>query len=59
MRTAENVRHDSSEIGIKDYDTLITFAYAIFSIAFLVIIYAASVSAGTPPGALASMTVFP
>ena len=59
MRVAENIRHDNSELKAKDYDTLITLAYAIFSIAFLVIIYAASMSAGTAPGEFASMTVFP
>ncbi len=59
MTTAETVRHDSSELETKDYDTLITLSYAIFSIVFLVLIYAASMAAGTPPGTFASMTVFP
>jgi hypothetical protein len=37
---------------------LITFSYAIFSVAFLVLIYAASMSGGTASGEFASMTVF-
>jgi hypothetical protein len=59
VRVAENTRRNNSELEVKDYDTLITLSYAIFSIVFLVIIYAASMSAGTAPGELASMTVFP
>ncbi len=59
MRVAENIRRDNSELEVKDYDTLIMLSYAIFSIAFLVIIYAAAMSAGTAPGEFASMSVFP
>ena len=59
MRIAENIGPDNSEVKAKDYDTLITLSYAIFSIAFLVLIYAASMSAGTGSGEFASMTVFP
>jgi hypothetical protein len=59
VKIAENIRHENSELKVKDYDTLITLCYAIFAIAFLVIIYAASMAAGTPPGEFASMTVFP
>lgn len=59
MRAAEDIRLDNSELKVKDYDTLITLSYVIFSITFLVIIYAASLSAGTAPGEFASMSVFP
>jgi hypothetical protein len=59
MRVAEDIRHGNSELKVKDYDTLITLSYAIFSIAFLVLIYAASMSGGTASGEFASMSVFP
>jgi hypothetical protein len=59
MRAAQDIRNENSEFKVRDYDTLITLSYAIFSMMFLVLIYAASMSAGTPAGALASMTVFP
>jgi hypothetical protein len=59
VRVAENIRRASSELKVKDYDMLITLGYAIFSIVFLIIIYAASMSAGTASGEFASMSVFP
>ena len=59
MRIADNIRSDNSELKVKDYDMLITLSYAIFSIVFLVMIYAASISAGTAPGEFASMSAFP
>lgn len=59
MRVAENIRSDNSELKVKDYDTLITLSYALFAIAFLVIIYLASLSAGTASGEFSSMPVFP
>jgi hypothetical protein len=59
VTVAENIRRDNSNLKVKDYDTRITFCYAIFSIAFLVLIHAASMSAGTAAGDFASMSVFP
>jgi hypothetical protein len=59
VRAAENIRSHHSEPKVRDYDARITLSYAIFSIAFLVIIYAASMSAGTAAGEFASMAVFP
>jgi hypothetical protein len=59
VTAAENIRSGNSELKVRDYDTRIMLCYAIFSIAFLVIIYAASMSAGTAPGEFASMSVFP
>jgi hypothetical protein len=59
VRIAENIRHDNSELMVKDYDALIMLGYAIFSVAVLALIYAASMSAGTAAGEFASMTVFP
>jgi hypothetical protein len=59
MRAAENIRRDNSGLEVRDYDTRIALGYAFFSIAFLVLIYAASIPAGTAAGDLASMSVFP
>jgi hypothetical protein len=59
VTVAENIRPDISGLKIKDYDTRITLGYAIFSVAFLVLIYAASTSAGTAAGDFAAMSVFP
>jgi hypothetical protein len=59
VTVAENIRSGNSELKVRDYDARIMLCYAIFSIAFLVIIYAASMSAGTAPGEFASMSVFP
>jgi len=59
VTVAENIRRDNSGLKVKDYDTRITFCYATFSIALLVLIYAASMSAGTAAGGFASMSAFP
>lgn len=59
MRVAENVRLENSDLKVERYDKLITLSYAIFSIAFLVIIYVASQSAGTASGEFASISAFP
>ena len=59
MTVAESIRRDISGLKVKDYDTRITLGYAIFSMAFLVLIYAASTSAGTAAADFASMSVFP
>jgi hypothetical protein len=59
VRVAENIRRASSELKVKDYDMPVTLCYAIFSIVFLVVIYAASMSAGTASAEFASMSVFP
>ena len=59
MRIAENTGRDDSELKVKSYDTVIMLSYAIFSIAFLLLIHAASMSAGTASGEFASMSVFP
>jgi hypothetical protein len=59
VTVAENIRSGNSELKVRDYDARIMLGYVIFSIAFLVIIYAASMSAGTAPGEFASMSVFP
>jgi hypothetical protein len=59
MRVAENIRIDNSESKAEDYDTLITLSYAVFSIKLLVVIYFASLSAGTASGDFATMSVFP
>jgi hypothetical protein len=59
MRVAENIRIDNSEPNVKDYDALITLSYVVFSITFLVILYVASLSAGTASSDFASMSVFP
>jgi hypothetical protein len=59
VRVAENIRRENSGVRVRDYDTLIQLSYAIFSIVFVVAIYAASPPAGTAPGEFASMSVFP
>jgi hypothetical protein len=59
VTVAENIRRDNSDLKVRDYDTRITFGYAIFSIAFLVLVYAASTSAGTAAADFASMSAFP
>jgi hypothetical protein len=59
MRAAENIRRDHSEPEVRDYDTRIALGYAFFSIALLVLIYAASTSAGMVAGDFAAMPVFP
>jgi hypothetical protein len=59
VTVAENIRRDNSNLKVKDYDTRITLRYAMFSIAFVVLTYAASMSAGTAAGDFASMSVFP
>jgi hypothetical protein len=59
VRIAENNGRDNSELKVKNYDTLIMLSYAISSIAFLVLIHAASMSAGTASGEFALMSVFP
>jgi hypothetical protein len=59
VTVAENIRRDNSGLKVKGHDTRITFCYAVFSIAFLVLIYAASISAGTAAGDFASMSAFP
>jgi hypothetical protein len=59
VTVTENIRHDNSELAVKDHDTRIMLGYAFFSIAFLVLIYAAAMSAGAAPGDFASMSVFP
>jgi hypothetical protein len=59
VTVAENIRRNNSDLKVKDYDTRITLGYAISSMVFLVIIYAASMSAGTAAADFASMSVFP
>jgi hypothetical protein len=59
VTVAENIRRNNSELEVKDYDTRITLRYAILAIAFLALIYAASMSAGTAAGDFAAMSVFP
>lgn len=59
MTIAENIRRDDSELKVRDHDTKIMLGYALFSIAFLVLIYAGSMAAGMAAGDFASMTVFP
>jgi hypothetical protein len=59
MRVAEHIQGSHSELEVKDYDARIVLGYAFFSVAFLVLIYAASTAAGMAPGDLASMPVFP
>ena len=59
MRVAENIRRDDSELEVRDYDIRIALGFAFFSIAFLVLVYAASISAGTAAADFASMSVFP
>jgi hypothetical protein len=59
MRVAENIHIDNSESKVGDYDALIMLSYAVFSIAFLVVIYVASLSAGTASGDFATMSAFP
>jgi hypothetical protein len=58
MRVADEIRFDHSKAK-GDYDALIMLSYAVFSITFLLLIYAASTSSGTAPGEFAAMSVFP
>jgi hypothetical protein len=59
VTVTENIRRNNSELAVKDYDTRIMLGYAFFTIAFLVLIYAAAMSAGIAAGDFASMSVFP
>jgi hypothetical protein len=59
MTVAENIRRDSFGLKVRDRDARIMLGYAIFSMAFLVLIYAASTFAGTAAADFASMSAFP
>jgi hypothetical protein len=59
MRVVETIHLDETTLKAKDRNTLFTLSCAIFSIVFLVAIYAASTSPGTASGDFASMSVFP
>jgi hypothetical protein len=58
MRAADEIRLGNSRLRNVDTDMLILFSYAIFAIAFLALIYAAS-APGTAAGDFASMSAFP
>jgi hypothetical protein len=59
MRAANEIRLDNSTLKSNDYDALIMFSYVFFAVTLLVIIYAASMSSGTPSGEFALMSAFP
>jgi hypothetical protein len=59
MRVAESSRSDNTDFEVKDHDAKIMLGYAVFAIALLIAIYAASASPGTAPGEFASMSAFP
>jgi hypothetical protein len=59
MTVSGQILLDRSKPAQANYDGLIIISYVIFSIVFLAAIYAASMSAGTAPGDLSSMSVFP
>jgi hypothetical protein len=59
LSVSSEILIDHAEPAQKDYDGLIMLSYVIFSIIFLGVIYAASMSPGTVSGDLASMPVFP
>jgi hypothetical protein len=59
LRVAEDIQLENSELTVERHDSLIKLSYAIFSIAFAAIIYAASLSSGAAFGEFASMSVFP
>jgi hypothetical protein len=58
MRAAGEIRLGNSRLKNLDTDMLIMLSYAIFAIAFLALIYAAS-APGTAAGDFASMSAFP
>jgi hypothetical protein len=59
MSVSGEIHLHSSKATHNNYDGLIILSYVIFSIIFLVAIYAASMSSGTASGDLASMSAFP
>jgi hypothetical protein len=50
---------NSATLKVKHPDTTILLACVVLMIVFLIAIYTASMSPGTAPGELSSMTVFP
>jgi hypothetical protein len=58
MRAAGEIRLGNSRLKNLDTDMLIMLSYAVFAIAFLALIYAAS-APGTAVGDFASMSAFP
>jgi hypothetical protein len=59
MRAADQILLDSSKFKPGSSDGLILLSYAAFAIVFLVLIYVASMSAGTAAADFASMSAFP
>ena len=59
MKVTQPSHINSAKLKVKHYDRTILLAYVALTIAFLIVIYMASMSPGTAPGEFASMTVFP
>jgi hypothetical protein len=59
MRAVDEIRLDDARPERGSSDVLIMISYVGFSIIVLVILYLTSMSGGTSPGELASMTAFP
>ncbi len=59
MAVVEQTRFETIQREIRNHHATISFGYSIFAIALLIGIYWGSLSSGTAPGDLASMTVFP
>jgi hypothetical protein len=59
MAIAKQSRFDAVQGEVKNYDLTILLGYSAFASLLLIAIYFGSLSSGTPPGDLATMTVFP
>ena len=59
MELAQRVRLNTSKGNFQNRDASILFGFAVLAIVVLLVIYFDAGSAGTAPGDLVSMAVFP
>jgi hypothetical protein len=59
MTVADETILNRSKQADRHFNRLIALSYAVFTIVFMALIFAASTSPGTASGTIASMSVFP
>jgi hypothetical protein len=59
MEIAQRTRFETAQREVRSHDLTILLGYSALAILLLIAIYFGSMSSGTAPGDLATMTVFP
>ncbi len=59
MEIAQQSRFATAKPKVRSHDTAILLGYSILAMVFLIAMFFASMSSGTAPVDLATMTVFP